>query len=143
ASTASGSVVIGEVGGHVRAKTASGDIEVGSAAGADLRGVSGDVRLGALHGDASMRTVSGSVRVAACDRGRVEISSVSGDISVGVADGTTVQLDAQTAGGTVRSEIPLEDEPPRGGAGPDVVISARTVSGAVVLERAGRPALQG
>jgi hypothetical protein len=143
ASTASGSIALGEIGGQVRAKTASGDIEVGSAAGADLRGVSGDVRIGALHGDGSLRTVSGSVRIAVCDRGRVDISSVSGDISVGVADGTTVQIDAQTAGGTVRSEIPLGDEPPRRGAGPDVVISARTVSGAVVLERAGRPALQG
>ena len=142
-STASGSVTLGAVAGHVRAKTASGDIEVGSAGSADLRGVSGSVRLGSLHGDASMRSVSGSVRVAACDRGRIDVGSVSGDLSVGVSDGSTVQIDAQTSTGAIHSEIPLDDSPPAGGGGPDVVILAKTVSGGVVLERAGRLALQG
>jgi DUF4097 and DUF4098 domain-containing protein YvlB len=155
AKSASGNITVGTVAGELRmhstsgdvravgvagrasVSTTSGDIEVGSAIrGAEVRSTSGDVRLGDVEGDASVVGVSGSVQVLSCSSGRLHVRSVSGDISVGIPRGVSLSVDAGSLSGSVRSDIPLGDEPPSGRATPDVVLAARSVSGDVVLERA-------
>jgi DUF4097 and DUF4098 domain-containing protein YvlB len=133
----SGDVRVNGVTGRALVSTTSGDIEVGSAGrGADVRSTSGDVRLGDLEGDASVVGVSGSVTVLSCASGRLQVRSVSGDIAVGVPRGVSLSVDAESLSGTVRSDIPLGDDPPSGHGAPDVVLTARSVSGDVMVERA-------
>ena len=155
AKTASGDVALGRVGGDLRVATASGalrcssvagtavfttvsgDLEVGEAGDAvEVKATSGNVRLGEVAHGARVVNVSGDVRVLAIGEGSVKVRSVSGDVSVGVAEGVDLHVDVETMSGSVRSDIPLEDEPParRGGARVDVTV--RSVSGDIAIERA-------
>jgi DUF4097 and DUF4098 domain-containing protein YvlB len=153
--TASGDVVIGQADGSVRLKSASGDlrasqvdgslsavtasgnIDVGAACGrTELRCTSGEVRLGLVEGDASIVAVSGDVRVSSCTAGRLQVRSVSGDVTVGIAEGVNLGLDAESMSGTVRSDIPLSDIPVSREGNSDVFVTARSVSGDVIFERA-------
>jgi DUF4097 and DUF4098 domain-containing protein YvlB len=97
--TASGDITADDVEG-LKAKTASGDIEVGGVGG-DLRmhSASGDLRCVRVDGRASVTTASGDVEIgSAADRtdvrgssGDVRLGDVSGDLSVvGVSGDVTV-----------------------------------------------------
>jgi DUF4097 and DUF4098 domain-containing protein YvlB len=135
----SGDVRAVRVDGQAHVTTTSGDIEVGSAANrAEVRSTSGDVRLGDVAGDSTIVGVSGSVRVLSYAAGAMQIRAVSGDITVGVAQGVNLSVDAETLSGSVRSDIPLGQEPTTSG-GPEVAITARNVSGDVLVERAAGP----
>jgi len=152
ARSASGNVTFGAVAGdvrvqsvsgevrlgaadHVVATTTSGDIEIEAARRADVRSTSGDVVVGALNGDGTVATVSGTVAVSSRGPGRVRLRSVSGALSVGIAEGLSLQVDVRAVSGFVRSEIPISDVRPDPSRGPDLDLEARTVSGDVSLER--------
>jgi DUF4097 and DUF4098 domain-containing protein YvlB len=155
ARTASGDVVIGRAEGRVHLKSASGDlratqvdgslsavtasggIEAGAVAGElDLRCTSGDVHCGSLAGDATIVAVSGSVRISSYAAGRLRVRNVSGDVTIGIAPGANVAIDAESMSGTARSDIPLSDMPSSRQGNNDVFIIARSVSGDVMVERA-------
>ncbi len=154
--TASGDIVVGRVGGEIRAytasgdlrcssvagaavfSTASGDLEVGAAAGrVEVKATSGNVSLGELARGARVVNVSGNVRVLALGEGALHVRSVSGDVAVGVTRGVDLHVDVETLSGLVHSDIPLDDAPPRGGR-PEarVDLSVRSVSGNVEIGRA-------
>ncbi len=139
AQTASGTITLGSILGEVRAQTASGDISVQSAGPADLQSVSGDVRLGQLGRDGTTSTVSGRIEIARCGGGRLRAKSVSGAVTLGIAPGVSLRVDADSFSGQVRSEIPIGEEGPAGGD-PDLVVAVQTVSGNVTLQRAAEPA---
>ena len=160
AKSASGNIALGAVEGEVRAESASGDVRIGaagrravittisgtvelSAAAADLevKTTSGRIGLGALHGNATVGTVSGNIRVDSQHRGRIQMRTVSGDVSVGIAEGVTLRVDVDSVSGRVRSEIPISDAPGGEEPSPTVSVAVRTVSGDVTLERAPVPAL--
>jgi len=155
AKTASGDITVGNVGGDLRVTTASGDLRCSSVAGpaifstasgdlelgaagnrVEVRASSGNVRLGALAHGARIVNVSGDVRVLAVDEGAVQVRSVSGDVSVGVAPGVDLHVDVETLSGTVSSEIPLEDTPRARRGDARVQLSVRSVSGNVDIGRA-------
>jgi len=136
----SGDVRADRVGGHARLTTTSGDIEVGSAANeADVRSTSGHVRLGDLLGDATIVGVSGNVRVLSFGAGNMQVRAVSGDIRVGIPEGTNLRVDAETVSGALHSEIALDEVPTAGRGATEVAIRARSVSGDVLVERAAGP----
>ena len=155
AKTASGNVTIGAVGGDLRVHTASGDLRCSSVAGSavfatasgdlevgaaaskvEVKATSGNVRLGELSHGARIVNVSGDVRVLALADGTLHVRSVSGNVSVGVAEGVDLHVDVETLSGSVHSDIPLDDTPRSGRRDAQVDLSVRSVSGDVEIARA-------
>ncbi|HEY6837046.1 MAG TPA: DUF4097 family beta strand repeat-containing protein [Gaiellaceae bacterium] len=151
---ASGDVQIGSVGGEGRINTASGDVQVGSfAAAAKINSASGDVQIGEVGGRlevnsasgdvtvreassaVSMNTASGDQTVGSLAEGKVDLKSASGDLRIGIREGSTLWVDARSRSGEVTSELPVSDLPPEGDA-PHVELRANTMSGDVTIVRA-------
>lgn len=151
--TASGDVEV-EAADEVSVNTASGDLRLGEVRGtAELRSVSGDVEVRHVGGELSASVVSGDLRVASADRGGsvnavsgeislaavtsgdVSLTSVSGDVTVGIREGSRVHVDVTTVSGDLRSDLDLGDAPPTGD-GPLVEVRGRTVSGDLRVRRA-------
>jgi hypothetical protein len=63
------------------------------------------------------------------------VHRVSGDVDLGVAAGTSVDVDAGSASGALNSDVPLSDAPVSD-PGPVVVIRSNTVSGDFHLHHA-------
>jgi hypothetical protein len=139
--SASGDVRLrGELVDNATIRTVSGDVELDRVDGdLSVQCVSGDVRARAIAGSVDTKSVSGDIRLDALVSGNVRFTSVSGDIEIGIAPGSLVDVDAGSTSGDLSSEVPLASEPPsgEGGAAPTVVLRGRTVSGDVRVFRAG------
>ena len=155
AKSASGDITVGAVGGDLRVFTASGDLRCSSVAGTavfattsgdlevgaaadrvEVKATSGNVRLGELSHGARIANVSGDVRVLALGEGSLRVRSVSGNVSVGIAEGVDLHVDVETLSGAVYSDIPLDDVPGPGRRAAQVDLSVRSVSGNVEIARA-------
>jgi hypothetical protein len=138
--SASGDVRTERVDGQVLLDTASGDVTLGYAGGeATVRTASGDVSVTRAETSVRVRSASGDVHLDAVRRGEVRLTSMSGDVRVGVAAGTSVWLDLSTAAGRTRSD--LTDLGPEGPGGrPDLTLQVRTASGDIDLRRVELPA---
>ena len=155
-SAASGDVQISLIGGEARLNTASGDIQVGmiggdgrlnSASGdADpqdrRRAAGGEQRLrrrarqgGARLGDASTPPRATS-RSGSVFHDSVNLRSASGDLRVGIKEGSRLFVDARSRSGDVSSELPVSDVPPEGDA-PLIELRANTMSGDITIHRGG------
>ena len=138
--SASGDVRLrGQVAEDAKIKTVSGDVELDRVDGdLSVQCVSGDIRARAVAGSVDTKSVSGDIRLDALTAGDVRFTSVSGDIEIGIAQGSLIDVDAGSTSGDLTSDVPLGREPVSGEAGgPTVVLRGRTVSGDVRVFRAG------
>jgi DUF4097 and DUF4098 domain-containing protein YvlB len=134
-STADGDIWIRDIDGTAAIKTANGDISVGQ--------VTGDVRLTTDNGDIAVdralhgvvaKTAYGSVQIGEVVRGAVLLSTATGDLEVGIRDGTAAWLDLNTQYGSVRNGLEAADDP--GSSDQTVEVRARTAAGDIVIRRA-------
>lgn len=151
--TGSGDVTIDDTAGEVRLRSGSGDIRIGTTAmpanistgsgdvnidraGAELvvKTGSGDLEVGDATADIAMNTGSGDTSVRTAHKGRISSKAASGDVTIGVPDGTAVWTDIRTVSGSVASRLPQMGEPEPGAE--HVEIRAVTVSGDVLLTQA-------
>jgi hypothetical protein len=113
----SGTATFGQVGESLEVGCGSGSLEVGTAGGrVRMRTGSGHASIGAAGGD-------------------VDFASGSGGLSVGLRRGQPARLDVVTGAGQLRSELPIEDNPPANTVRA-LTIKARTGSGDVRIFRA-------
>jgi DUF4097 and DUF4098 domain-containing protein YvlB len=150
--TGSGSVVTGQVEGALVATSGSGDVNVDqSGATATLNSGSGDISIGSLAGDVVAKTGSGDVEVGVlrgslmtrsgsgdlvvrrAASGAVRATGASGQISIGIQDGTAAWLDLSTVSGRVSQELGETDAPREDQQ--RVEITAHTVSGDLRVHR--------
>jgi DUF4097 and DUF4098 domain-containing protein YvlB len=138
--TMSGDVRCGALNRTGLLKTASGDVNVDSTHGPlTIETMSGDVTAGQLADGCDLKTVSGSQRVRQLVAGNAQFKTVSGDMTIAVARGTAVMIDAESLSGTLSSEIELSSDEPDGSSpdqgGPSAQLRARSVSGDVRIQR--------
>jgi hypothetical protein len=130
----------GEIAEDATVKSVSGDVELERVGGdVTVQTVSGDARIRAIAGSVDTKSVSGDIRLEALTAGDARFSSVSGDIEIGIAPGSMLDVDAGSTSGDLSSEVPLASEAPsaESAAEPTVVLRGRTVSGDVRVFRAG------
>jgi DUF4097 and DUF4098 domain-containing protein YvlB len=112
-----GPTTIGAVEGSVRIVTANGDISIDHA-GADV----------------VARTASGNLRVGEAVRGALELSTATGNIDVGIAEGTAARLDVRTQFGHVDQRLEASAGPPA--SGEKLEVRGRTSVGNITIARA-------
>jgi DUF4097 and DUF4098 domain-containing protein YvlB len=122
--TSGGHVTVDSVAGDAEIATGTGRIRVGEIDGAaiiknsngntDIGAVSGDARIRAANGDISIvratagvdaKTANGSIRIAEVVRGTVVLATATGDLEIGVAEGTAAWLEVSTGYGRVRNQL--------------------------------------
>lgn len=125
--TASADIRIGETVGSARITVASGDVFLRAVVGdADVTSASGDVKI-PYAGDITVNTASGSVRIGEAQRtisvksasgdvkvkrfggSDIEITTMSGDVSVGLVSGLEVRASVKTLSGDFRNRIKPTD----------------------------------
>lgn len=137
-STASGDIQVGMIGGDGRVNSASGDVMVRTAGGRfEANSASGDVQVKEALGSVSANTASGDQQIGSVIQDSVNLRSASGDIRVGIKEGSRLYVDARSRSGDVASELAVSDVPPEGDA-PLVELRANTMSGDITIHRAGR-----
>jgi hypothetical protein len=140
AKTASGDVSVGSIAGRSSAGTVSGDIRIAAIEDELVtRSVSGDIRVGAMRARLAVSTTSGDVAVDSVEAGELRMQSVSGDARIAVGRGTRVWIDAVSVSGTLGSELGVSDD--AAGEGEDeegsvVPLHVKTVSGDLQIVRA-------
>lgn len=131
--TASGDVKVDTCGGRCEVSSASGDLRLHQADGDVLVSTaSGDVTVERIRGRFETKTASGDISVRCCAGEQVEAISLSGDISLGVPEGTRVEAEIDSLSGDVK--LPSR-RPASGEATRHVRIRAKTVSGDIDLRR--------
>jgi Putative adhesin len=135
ATSGSGSVSVHSVAGNASVATASGNVTVGDLHGSlRFKAASGSLTVERLSGSVKARSASGSVDVVAAVRGAVSAHTSSGDVVIGVAEGTAARLDITTASGDVTSKLRPADGPEQGDE--TLVLQVRSGSGEVRIHRA-------
>jgi hypothetical protein len=132
--TGSGDVEVGEVHGTAAVSTGSGDLVLGSTHDtAVVKTGSGDIQVQRSATDLTLTTGSGTLGVRHARRGTIRARTGSGDVHVGVPEGTPVWTDISSGGGRVASDLPALGKPAEGQD--HLELRLRTGSGDIVLRQ--------
>lgn len=135
-SSASGDVQIGSIGGDGRVNSASGDVIIREVGGPlEVNSASGDVIVREAHSSVGVNTASGDQLIGRVSQGSVNLKSASGDLKIGIKEGSRLFVDARSRSGEVTSELEVSDVPAAGDA-PLVELRANTMSGDINVVRA-------
>ena len=131
-------VRIGEVEGTVRLASSAGQLWIGEArADLDLTNGSGGFDIDRADGGVTAKTGAGAIRIGRLTRGQAELVNGSGNIEIGISEGSAAQVDANSERGTVRNSVPPQEDP--GAFENKVTVHARTRHGDITIHRAGTP----
>jgi DUF4097 and DUF4098 domain-containing protein YvlB len=128
-------VRIGEVTGAVKLSSSGGQTWIGHA-GADLElgSANGGFDIGRADGSVTVKTGDGAIRIGRLTCGQAELLNRSGNIEVGISEGTAARVDATSKRGSVRNSVPSQENPDP--SGDEVTVHARTRYGDIIIQRA-------
>jgi hypothetical protein len=126
---------IGEAEGPVGLSSSGGRAWIGhAAADLDLRSSRGDFDIDRADGSVTATTASGAIRIGRLAHGQAKLMNGSGNIEVGISEGTAADLDVNSERGAVRNSVPS----PEGPASSDntVAVHARARHGDIIIHPA-------
>lgn len=130
-------VRIGEAQGPVRITSSGGPARIGHAtAGLEFSSGSGGLDIDTADGIITATTGSGAIRIGQLTHGQATLINGSGDIQVGISDGTAAHLDLNSERGTVRNSVATRENP--GTPDANVTVHARTRHGDIIIQSAAR-----
>ncbi|SDI19279.1 DUF4097 and DUF4098 domain-containing protein YvlB [Actinokineospora alba] len=104
--TGTGRIRVGEIGGAAVIKNSNGNTEIGTVTGElKVRSANGDISVDRADARVEAKTANGSIRVGEVARGVVVLTTSTGDLEIGVADGTAAWLDLNTGHGRVHKSL--------------------------------------
>src|SRR6185436_19066792 len=103
ANLAAGEVAIGHLAGRADIDGSRGHVWIGHAS-ADLAvsSASGGVDIDRADGSVTATTASGPIRIGRLTQGHAKLMNGSGDIEVGISEGTVAHIDVDSERGSVR-----------------------------------------
>ena len=126
---------IGEVNGTVGLMSSGGQAWIGHAsADLDLSSGSGSFDIDRADGSITATTASGAIRIGRMTHGQAKLMNGSGNIEVGISEGTAASVDVNSERGAVHDFVS-----PQGNADPSdekVMVHARTRHGDIIIQRA-------
>jgi DUF4097 and DUF4098 domain-containing protein YvlB len=132
--TGAGDVRIREIAGSAVIKNLNGDTWIGEVTG-DLRckAANGDITVDRADAAVVAKTAYGDVRIGEVVRGMVVLGTASGELEVGIREGTAALLDVRSKFGSVRNSLAASDAPVP--SDQTVEVHARTSYGDIVIRR--------
>jgi Toastrack DUF4097 len=126
---------ISEVKDTVKLSSSGGQTWIGHAsADLDLSSGSGGFDIDRADGNVTAKTGDGVIRIGRLTHGQAELLNGSGNIEVGISEGTTARVDANSERGSVRNSVPLQEN--HDTPGDRVTVHARTRHGDIIIQRA-------
>jgi len=100
----------------------------------DLSSAHGGFDIDRADGSVTAKTADGAIRIGRLTRGQAELMNRTGNIEVGISEGTAARVDATSERGSVRNSVPSQENPDT----PDntVTVHARTRYGDIIIQRA-------
>jgi hypothetical protein len=126
---------IGEVKGTVGLSSSGGQAWIGHAsADLDLSSGSGDFDIDRADGSITATTASGAIRIGRMTHGQAKLTNGSGNIEVGISEGTAASIDVNSERGAVHNFVSSQgDSDP---SDPKAMVHARTRHGDIIIQRA-------
>ncbi|PPK67471.1 hypothetical protein V5P93_005498 [Actinokineospora auranticolor] len=135
ATSGTGAVRIGTAAAGIQARTGRGEVELSSIGGpTKVVTGGGDVWLGAVAADVSVRSGTGDITVADAVTGKLDLTTGSGALRIGIRPGSPAEIDVSSGAGEARSELPITGAKPEGE--PGLVIKGRTGLGSALITAA-------
>jgi Putative adhesin len=100
----------------------------------DLSSAHGGFDIDRADGSVTAKTADGAIRIGRLTRGRAELMNRSGNIEVGISEGTAARVDANSEQGVVRNSVPSQENPDT--SDNKVTVHARTRYGDITIQRA-------
>jgi hypothetical protein len=133
--TGSGKVRLREIDGAAVIKNSNGDSQLGTIIGnLHINSANGDIDVAEAHAGVEAKTANGSIRIAQIIRGSVVVETASGEVEIGICEGTSAWLDVSSVSGTVHNSLDATDGPDQFDA--TVEMHARTYDGDILIHRA-------
>src|SRR6476646_5368487 len=126
---------ISEVRDTVKLTNSGGQTWIGHAsADLDLSSGHGGFDIDRADGSVTAKTGDGTIRIGRLTRGQAELLNRSGNIEVGISEGTVARVDANSERRSVRNSVPSQETPDT----PDnkVTVHARTRYGDIIIHEA-------
>jgi len=125
---------ISEVKDTVKLSNSAGQTWIGHAsADLDLSSAHGGFDIDRADGNVTAQTADGAIRIGRLTRGQAELMNRSGNIEVGISEGTAATVDANSKRGSVRNSVPSQENPDT--SDNKVTVHARTRHGDIIIQR--------
>lgn len=110
----SGEIRVSSIRGSARVAAAAGDCRIGSATDITASTAAGDLYLSEVTESARVKSAAGDTRIKRFSGTDLEVKTMSGDTSIGLIPGLTVNANVKTMSGELRNRIKPSGEPKTG-----------------------------